>query len=281
MNAAETLDLFARYLSVTGVAHLGHEPEGEPDLLGKRLGLLNGSAWISLWANYFGRRYLPGVQLVSAGNDAVQLNFMGAHARGEPCPPAANIEAFVRQARDLIRLGEVDAILMTCSTMNRAYPAVARAVAADGVPVVQIDAPMMEAAVQIPGTVLVVATHGPTVDSTCRLLEETAQQSGRAVTYAKLSLPDAWECLAAGDAAGHNRCLEQGIRAALDARPDIGCVVLAQLSMALLLVSLPEADDVLGVPVLTSAACGFGRVRKVLHDRPARAVRVGHGAARH
>ena len=275
MNAAETLDLFARYLSITGVAHLGPEAAGEPDLLGKRLGLLNGSAWISLWANYFGRRYLPGVQLVSAGNDAVQLNFMGAHARGEPCPPPANIDAFVRQARDLICLGDVDAILMTCSTMNRAYPAVAQAVAGEGVPVVQIDAPMMEAAVETDGTVLVVATHGPTVDSTCRLLEEAAEQAGWAVTYAKLAIPAAWECLAAGDAAGHNRCLEQGIRAALGARPDIGCVVLAQLSMALLLVSLPEPDAAFGVPVLTSAACGFGRERQMLMTRPARLADVG------
>jgi hypothetical protein len=281
MNAAETLDLFARYLMVTGVAHLGPEPQGDPDLLGKRLGLLNGSSWVSLWASYFGRLYLPGVQLVSAGNDAVQLSFMGAHARGEPCPPAANIEAFARQARDLIRLGEVDAILMTCSTMNRAYPAVAQAVAGEGVPVVQIDEPMMEAAVEAPGTVLVVATHGPTVESTCRLLDETAKRAGRAVRYVKLSIPDAWDCLAAGDAAGHNRWLEQGIRAALSLRPDIGCVVLAQLSMALLLVSLPEADDVFGVPVLTSAACGFGRVRQVLQARPARSAPVDHRAVGH
>jgi hypothetical protein len=279
MNAAETLDLFARYLTVTGVAHLGPEPAGDPALLGKRLGLLNGSSWVSLWANYFGRLYLPGVQLVSAGNDAVQLSFMGAHARGQPCPPAANIEAFVRQARDLVRLGDVDAILMTCSTMNRAYPAVAKAVAGEGVPVVQIDAPMMEAAVETPGTILVVATHGPTVESTCRLLDETAERAGRTATYVKLCLPDAWDCLAAGDAAGHNRCLEQGIRAAIGVRPDIRCVVLAQLSMALLLVSLPEADRVFGVPVLTSAACGFGRMRQVLLDRPARAVSVDKGAA--
>ena len=272
MNAAETLDLFARYLTVTGVAHLGPEPQGDPDLLGKRLGLLNGSSWVSLWANYFGRLYLPGVQLVSAGNDAVQLSFMGAHARGQPCPPAANIEAFVGQARDLIHLGEVDAILMTCSTMNRAYPAVAKAVADAEVPVVQIDAPMMEAAVEAPGTILVVATHGPTVESTCRLLEETAERAGRAVTHAELSIPQAWDCLAAGDAAGHNRWLEEGIRAALRRRPDIGCVVLAQLSMALLLVSLPEADNVFGMPVLTSAACGFTRMREVLQARPARAV---------
>ena len=79
--------VFAEYVRVTGLPHLGPEPAGDADLIGKRLGLLNGSSWISLWSNYFARRYLPGVQLVNAGNDAVQLNFMAAHDRGEPCPP--------------------------------------------------------------------------------------------------------------------------------------------------------------------------------------------------
>jgi glutamate racemase len=49
----------------------------------------------------------------------------------------------------------VDAILITCSTMNRSYPAVARTV---DVPVVQIDMPMMEAAANQDGKVLVIAT---------------------------------------------------------------------------------------------------------------------------
>lgn len=111
--------LFESYLRVTGVAHLGRESERAPELLGKCLGLLNGSSWIALWSNFFGRRYLPGAQLVNAGKDAVQLNFMEAHARGEFYPSAANVRAFVRYAKDLVVLGRVDAILITCSTMNR------------------------------------------------------------------------------------------------------------------------------------------------------------------
>jgi hypothetical protein len=267
---AEALDLFAAYLRVTGVAHLGPEPAGDARLLGKRLGVLNGSAWVGLWATFFGRLYLPGVQLVSAGSDAVQLSFMAAHARNAPCPPEANIAAFVRQARDLITLGEVDAVLLTCSTMNRAYPAVAEALAEHAVPVVQIDAPMMEAAVAHPGRVLVVATHGPTVESTCQLLEETAARAGRRVAYVPLSVPQAWACLAEGDVAGHNRWLEEGIRGALAENPGVGCVVLAQLSMALLVLSSANLSAELGVPVLTSPECGFGRVRALLEARPAR-----------
>ena len=88
LQGLDAMRLFSDYLRVTGVAHIGPEPgEAASPLWGKRLGLLNGSSWITLWANYFGRLYLPGVHLVNVGNEAVQINFMAAHAAGRPCPP--------------------------------------------------------------------------------------------------------------------------------------------------------------------------------------------------
>ena len=87
MNAEQAIQLFSDYLRITGVAHIDAQPVAEPHLAGKRLGLINGSSWITLWSNYFGRVYLPGVHLVNAGNEAVQMNFMQAHANGEPVPP--------------------------------------------------------------------------------------------------------------------------------------------------------------------------------------------------
>lgn len=58
--------------------------------------------------------------------------------------------------------------------MNRSLPYVKEAVAELGIPVVQIDEPMMESAVNRGGKVLIIATHGPTVQTTQQLLEETA-----------------------------------------------------------------------------------------------------------
>jgi hypothetical protein len=262
----EPFELFSNYLRVTGVAHLGPEPEGAPELLGKRLGLVNGSSWITLWSNYFGRRYLPGVHLVNVGNEALQLSFMDAHERGLPCPPDANIAAFVRYARDLVDLAGVHAVLITCSTMNRAYPAVAEALAPQGVPVLQIDRPMMEAAVQSGGRVLVVATHGPTVRSTQALLQETAADMGRPVAFDGITVEEAWQRLAVGDVRGHNQVLADAIRARLRL-DDFGCVVLAQLSMTIFLLSYPEPVAEFGVPVWTSGECGFNRMRSVLGGR--------------
>ncbi len=152
MTARQPVDpicLFGDYMRIVGVPSLGHEPASDSGLAGKTLGLINGASWISLWTCWFGRLYLPGVKLVNVGNEAVQLNFMRAHRAGEPVPPQRNIDLFARFAVETAELHPLNAILITCSTMNRAYPAVRDAVMSRGVPVVQIDEPMMEKAVSL------------------------------------------------------------------------------------------------------------------------------------
>jgi Asp/Glu/hydantoin racemase len=260
---ADDIALFSRYMALTHVPSLENEPEGEPPLRGKRLGLVHGSSWIALWGSYFGRRFLPGVTLVAVGNEAVQLSFMRAHREGQPCPPRANIDAFVRYSEDLVGLYGVDAILITCSTMNRAADAVREAMVPHRVPVVQIDEAMMEAAVARRGRILVVATHGPTVQSTQDLLQETAARQGTTAAFAGATVEEAFHRLGAGDIEGHNRVIAAAIREACEREP-IDVVVLAQLSMSVFTLSHPDCENEFGVPVLTSAETGFNRVKHIL-----------------
>lgn len=252
--------LFHDYLVVTGVAHIEPESDGDPRLIGKRLGLVNGAAWITLWAQYFGRQFCPGAHLVMAGNEAVQMNFMTAHQQGHPTPPQANIDVFVRYAEDLVSLANVDAILITCSTMNRAYPAVQAAV---NVPVVPIDRPMMERAIDHGGQVLVIATHGPTVASTQKLLAETAEAKGKPYTFCGVTVEEAWHRLAVGDIEGHNNLIANAIRETQRAET-LGSVVLAQLSMTVFLFTYPDPEAEFGIPVFTSGQCGFEYMRELL-----------------
>lgn len=258
------LKLFSDYIALTGIGRVDQAQRGDPALVGKRLGLINAATWITLWCNYFGKLYLPGVQLINASNDAVQLNFTRAFDAGELCPPQPNIDAFVRMARDLVELGRVDAILITCSTMNRSYAAVAQAVR---VPVVQIDQPMMEAAVQHGGKILIIATLVTTVNSTLALLRETAQRFGKPADCVGVTVADAWQCLSAGDIVAHNELLARAIRDA-QAREKIGCVVLAQLSMSVFALAYPDPIAVFGVPVFNSGQCGFQRMREILRALP-------------
>ncbi len=266
LSGKDTIRLFSDYLRVTGVAHTAPEVTGDPHLIGKRLGLLNGSSWISLWANYFGRMYLPGVHLINAGNEAIQINFMEAHSAGLPGLPPANLSAFKRYAVDLVELGHVDAVLITCSTLNRAYPLIREVLSPTGIPVYQIDRPMMERAVLQGGRVLVIATHGPTVESTQALLTEVAAEMGQTVTSTGALVETAWDTLAAGEIDRHNMILAETIRSKMKSE-EIGCVVLAQLSMSIFSLSFADPLKDFGIPVFTSGQCGFEALRPILASK--------------
>jgi hypothetical protein len=171
--------------------------------------------------------------------------------------------AFKRYALDLAELGRVDAVLITCSTMNRAYPQVREALQPYGVPVYQIDRPMMERAVNHGGRILVIATHGPTVESTQALLRDVAAEIGRTANVTGAFVEEAWACLARGEVEEHNSILAKTIWDHMQIE-ETGCVVLAQLSMTVFLLSHPNPLKEFGIPVFTSGQSGFEAVREVL-----------------
>jgi len=257
--------LFGDYMKVTGVPTLKDDIDPVNRLSGKKLGVVNGSSWVSLWSTYFGKKLLPGVKIVQVGNEAVQLNFMRAHSLGEPCPPPINIDLFCNYARDLFDLVQVDAILISCSTMNRAFRQVKEKMAAVGVPVVQIDEAMMEEAVNTNGRILVVATHGPTVKSTQNLLQETAKNLGKSVDFVGATVETAFEVLGAGQIAEHNQTLANTI-SDVQQKEKIDIVVLAQLSMSVFSFTYPDPVAEFGIKVLNSGETGFRRVGEVLRS---------------
>ena len=259
------IELFGGYMRLVGVPVLSHNETSDTKLSGKSLGLVNGGAWIQLWSYYFGRKHAPGVKLVNIGNEAIQLNFMQTHHDGKPVPPQRNIELFADYALQLVELAGVDVVLVTCSTMNRSFSAVADALSERGVPALQIDAPMMEAAVRREGRVLVVATHGPTVENTAKLLRETAHrlEAGHRLEYVGVTVEDAFKALGAGDVEKHNAIVAGAIREAT-AKTRIDTVVLAQLSMSVFSLSSPDSIAEFGVPVLTSGDEGFKRAADLL-----------------
>jgi hypothetical protein len=82
-----------------------------------------------------------------------------------------------------------------------------------------------------------------------------------------LNIEAAWQDLAIGDVEGHNQRLAEGIRQHMKSE-QIGCVVLAQLSMTAFLLSFPDPITEFGVPVFTSGQCGFEFVREFLIHVP-------------
>ena len=132
---------------------------------------------------------------------------------------------------------------------------------------VQIDEPMMEKAVRTGARILVVATHGPTVENTRSLLLETAEREGKKVSVAGATVERAFDLLGEGDVRGHNEEISGVIRRET-ARASFDVVVLAQLSMSAFVFSYPDRPAAFGMPVLTSGEEGFLRVREILRELP-------------
>ncbi|HPE74643.1 MAG TPA: aspartate/glutamate racemase family protein [Draconibacterium sp.] len=256
--------LFGDYMRVTGTPTLRELPGNIPELNGRKLGVVNGSNWVSLWSTWFGKKQLPGVKIINVGNEAVQLNFMDAHEKGEPCPPQINIDLFCNYAKDLYDLYDVDAILISCSTMNRAFKQVSEFMKPYNVPVIQIDEAMMEEAVNSEGRILVVATHGPTVKSTQDLLTETAERLGKKVDFVGVTVEEAFDLLGEGKIEEHNEVIANAIRK-VQINEKIDIVVLAQLSMAVFSFSYPKPEEEFGVKVLNSGETGFENAGRVLN----------------
>jgi len=262
----DPIRLFGDYMKVTGVPTLAPEQGPDPKLSGKKLGVVNGASWTSLWSDYFGKTMLPGVKIINVGNEAVQLNFMQAHAQGLACPPQINIDLFCKYAKDLYDLYQVDAVLISCSTMNRAFREVRETMQPLGVPVIQIDEAMMEQAVNTEGKILVVATHGPTVKSTQSLLRETADRLGKDVDFVGATIEEAFELLGQGRIAEHNQAIARMIHSA-QSRDEIDIVVLAQMSMSIFSFSFPDPVKEFGIPVLNSGQTGFARAAEILRQQ--------------
>ena len=157
-------------------------------------------------------------------------------------------------------------MLISCSTMNRAFKEVRETMKPLGVPVVQIDEAMMEQAVGTEGKILVVATHGPTVKSTQSLLWETADRLGKDVDFVRATIEEAFELLGRGRIAEHNQAIAQTIRTAQN-RDEIDVVVLAQLSMSVFSFSFPDPVKEFGIPVLNSGQTGFARAGEILRQQ--------------
>ena len=261
----DPLQLFSDYMKVTGTPSLKDAEGPDPALAGKRLGVVNAGSWTNLWSSYFGQKMLPGVKILNAGNEAVQLNFMTAYHHGEACPPQINIDLFTQYAEQLYKLYQVDAILISCSTMNRAFQQVSNHMKPFKVPVIQIDEAMMEEAVSSEGKILVVATHGPTVKSTQDLLLETAKRLGKGVDFAGATVESAFELLGEGKIKEHNEVIADAIRAAAK-KEKIDIVVLAQMSMSVFTFSYPDPEKEFGMRVLNSGELGFARVAEVLRS---------------
>jgi Asp/Glu/hydantoin racemase len=203
-------------------------------------------------------KYIPEVEVVHLCDDTIQRDNIRA---GVGVIPKVNYFKFAQYAHNLEEAG-VDMILLACSTFNYAAE-LARPMIS--VPIMQIDRPMMEEAVQQGRRVGLLATLATTVPSSERLLRIVAGEQKREVEITTVLRPEAFAAIQKGDAATHNAILLEEIGKLAD---KVDSIVMAQLSMSALAPHLPATR----VPVYNSGTTGFGRIRRMLSLADAQAV---------
>jgi Asp/Glu/hydantoin racemase len=148
------------------------------------------------------------------------------------------------------------AVLVNCCSSISETASLLRQVV--GVPVVQVDEPMAEAAVNSGRRIGVFATLESTLAPSRDLVERVAAQMGHEVEVRAILCEGAFAKLQAGDTEGHDAILADCIRRAAD---EIDVAVLAQASMARAEASLARE---LPIPVFGSLRLAALRVRELL-----------------
>lgn len=152
--------------------------------------------------------------------------------------------------------GEADYILVTCSSIG---PAVDAAGPTAGVPVLRVDEPMADKAVQLGKRIGVVATLSTTLDPTAELVCRRAEVAGKTIELTSRLCDGAFAALMAGDSATHDTAVATALR---ELSTQVDVIVLAQASMARVVDTLSDADR--RVPILASPGIAVDYLATVL-----------------
>lgn len=148
-----------------------------------------------------------------------------------------------------------DVALVTCSSIG---PAVDMAAQLYDQPVLRVDRPMAEKAVDSGRRIGVAATLSTTLKPTADLVRTVAAERGKEIEIVEQLCEGAFEAVMAGDGATHDRIVGEG----LTSLEGVDAIVLAQASMARVLETLPDGS--LSAPVYSSPELGVARARDVL-----------------
>jgi len=204
----------------------------------KTLGLVHTSATLVPLFAQLCKETLPNVDVFNLADDSLIKDVI---RRGELRPQTA------RRAVEHIASAEAagaDYILVTCSSIGRAVEVAASLCA---VPVLRVDQPMADKAVQTGRKIGVVATLPTTLEPTVDLIQGRAQKAGRQVELTSRLCTGAFDALMSGDAVRHDAMVTRALR---ELSQQVEVIVLAQASMARVVEELAEAER--RVPILSS-----------------------------
>jgi len=201
----------------------------------KTLGLIHTSATLIPVFQELCKQYLPGVNTFNIVDDSLVKNI---RERGELTPAIAKrVADYVASAED----SGADYILVTCSSIGAAVEAAA---VNAKVPVLRVDQPMADMAVQTGRRIGVVATLQTTLEPTANLVKRRAALAGKEIELTSKLCEGAFDALMSGDTVTHDALVADALR---DLSKQVDVILLAQASMARVVDTLSETDKIVSI----------------------------------
>jgi Asp/Glu/hydantoin racemase len=218
----------------------------------KTIGLIHTSATLVPVFQQLCQQHLPGVQTFNIVDDSLIKNVIKC---GELTPDTAR--RVVNYAASAKEAG-ADLILYTCSSIGAA---VETAATLSTVPVLRVDQPMADKAVQTGSRIGVIATLSTTLTPTTDLVKRRAAVAGKKVEVVSQLCEGAFDALMSGDAGKHDTMVASALKE-LSSKVDV--IVLAQASMARVVDALDAADK--KVPILASPGIAVEYIASILKN---------------
>ncbi len=216
----------------------------------KTLGLIHTSATLVPVFAELCTKYIPHVKTFNIVDDSLIKNTI---ACGElTADTSRRVVNYAGSAQD----AGADYILFTCSSIG---PAVEAAAGLSHVPVLRVDQPMADKAVQSGKKIGVVATLSTTLNPTSDLVRRRALAAGKEIELVPVLCEGAFEALMSGDAATHDQKVGDALKKLSN---EVDVILLAQASMARVVDTLAEADK--KVPILASPPIAMEYLATVL-----------------
>lgn len=205
----------------------------------KTLGLIHTSATLIPVFQQLCQQYLPGITIFNIVDDSLVKNIIAKN--GEVGTSIyKRVADYVASAED----AGADYVLVTCSSIGAAVEAAAEKVS---IPVLRVDQPMADLAVQAGKHVGVIATLQTTLEPTSDLVKRRAVLANKEIELTAKLCEGAFDALMSGDTARHDTLVANALR---ELSKQVDVILLAQASMARVVDTLSSEDK--KVPIVAS-----------------------------
>ncbi|MBP6432485.1 MAG: Asp/Glu/hydantoin racemase [Ferruginibacter sp.] len=217
----------------------------------KTLALIHTSATLVPMFAELCNQYLPQIKVFNIVDDSLIKNTI---ACGElTANTSKRVVNYAGQAQD----AGADYILYTCSSIG---VAVETAATLTDVPVLRVDQPMADKAVQTGKRIGVIATLSTTLEPTSDLVKRRAAIVGKEIELKSVLCEGAFEALMSGDAATHDKKVAEALKQLIN---EVDVIVLAQASMARVVNTM--SDDEKKIPILASPTIAMEYLKEILN----------------